>query len=338
MKKAIFSLAFIFIAMASKAQNDFDALLAAGVEDAQRFANDYLAPGTNGLIYSMNGNWFNSAEVKPMAGFEISLIVNAATVKDEHKLFLMNTADYNNVSFVQGPDAQMVSTALGENNPDIVVEITYDDPIFGQQTEEITLPNGLASEKISMIPTAFLQAGVGLFKGTELKARFVPRIDTDDVAVGLYGVGLQHEFTKWLPADKIFPVAISGLIAYTNLDAEYEFTGSSGIEGENQRVENKTTTWLFQAIASTKLPVINFYGGLAYLKGKSESDVLGTYRVTNGALTSENIVDPFSVSSEASGVRATLGTKLKLGFFRLNAEYNFAEYNSFSVGLNLGFR
>ena len=91
-------------------------------------------------------------------------------------------------------------------------------------------------------------------------------------------------------------------------------------------------------IASTKLPVINFYGGLGYIKGKSESDLLGTYRVSNGLLTSDDIVDPFSVSSEVSSVRGTIGTKLKLGFFRLNAEYHLAEFNAFSVGLNFGFR
>ena len=128
------------------------------------------------------------------------------------------------------------------------------------------------------------------------------------------------------------------MVAYTHLDASYNFTNSSGIEGENQRLENATNTWLFQFIASTKLKVINFYGGIGYIKGTSDSDILGTYRVSNGLLTSNDIVDPFSVSSEVSSVRGTLGTKLKLGFFRLNAEYHLAEFDAFSVGINFGFR
>lgn len=329
----------LFLATISlKAQNDLDALLAAGVEDAQRFANDYLAPGTNGLMHSMNANWFNTADAKPLGGFEISIIVNAASVKDDNKSFLMNTDLYNNVQFVQGPSSQMVATVLGTNDPDVVVEVTYDDPIFGNQTEEITLPTGLAEANINLLPTAFIQAGVGLFKGTEIKARFVPKINTDDVSLSMYGVGLQHEFTKWLPADKLLPVAISGLVAYTHLDGSYDLTGSSGIEGENQRIENITNTWLFQLIASTKLSVINFYGGIGYIKGTSDSDMLGTYRVSNGFLTSNDIVDPFSVSSEVSSVRGTIGTKLKLGFFRLNAEYHLSEFDAFSVGINFGFR
>lgn len=325
-------------AISAKAQNDLDALLAAGKEDAQHFANDYLAPGTNGLMYSMNANWFNTADAKPLGGFEISVIANAATIGNENKSFLMDTDTYNNVTFVQGPSAQMVSSALGENNPDVVVEVTYDDPIFGQQTEQITLPNGIGSSSVDLLPTAFIQGAVGLIKGTELKARFVPKIKTDDVSLNMYGVGLQHEFTKWLPADKLLPVAISGLVAYTHLDGSYDLTNSSNVDGENQRLETSVNTWLFQLVASTKLPVINFYGGIGYIKGKSESDLLGTYRVSNGVVTSEDIVDPFSVSSKVSGARGTLGTKLKLGFFRLNAEYHLAKFNAFSVGINFGFR
>lgn len=327
-----------FTALTSGAQNDIDALLAAGVEDAQRFANDYLMPGTNGLMHSMNSNWFNTADAKPLGGFEISIIANASQATDDNKTFLMNTAEYNNVRFVQGGQSQTVASVLGHNEADVIVEITYDDPIFGEQTEEITLPTGLASQNVSLIPTAFIQGAVGLVKGIEVKARFVPKIDTEDVKLNAYGAGLQVEFTKWLPADKLLPIAISGLVAYTHLDASYDLTESSGIQGENQRLENDTNTLLLQLIASTKMPVINFYGGLGYIKGKSSSDMLGTYIVSNGILTADAIEDPFSVSSEVSSVRGTLGTKLKLGFFRLNAEYHISDFNAFSLGINFGFR
>lgn len=340
MKRTTLILLLFITTLSLKAQNDIDALLAAGIEDAQHFTNDYLAPGTNGLMYSLNANWFNTADAKPLGGFEISVVANAVTIGSDDKTFLMDTADgvYQNIEFTDGSTSKMVSSALGENNPDIVVEITYDDPIFGQQKEQITLPDGIGGSKINLLPTAFIQGAVGIIKGTELKARFVPKIKTDEVSINLYGVGVQHEFTKWLPADKLMPVAISGLIAYTHLDGSYDLTNSSGVDGENQRLETVTNTWLFQLIASTKLPVINFYGGLGYLSGKSDSDLLGTYRVTNGFITSEDIVDPFSVSSKISGARATIGTKLKLGFFRLNAEYHLAKFNAFSAGISFGFR
>lgn len=154
----------------------------------------------------------------------------------------------------------------------------------------------------------------------------------------MYGVALQAEFTKWLPVDKILPVALSGLVAYTNVDAEYNLTKSSGIAGSDKRLENNTNTWLLQFIASTKLPIINFYGGIGYISGESKSDVLGTYEVTNGVVPADPITDPFSVSSKVSSVRGTIGAKLKLGFFRLNAEYHVSDFNALSLGVNFGFR
>jgi len=344
MKNIILFTLLSLAAISSKAQ-DIDALLAAGVDNAERFANDYLMPGTNGLMHSMNANWFNTADAKPLGGFEISIIANAATIQDDNKTFIMNIADYNAnadqdfvVSFTDASPSKSVANALGENDPDIDIVLTYDDPVLGPQQETITLPSGIGSDTANLLPTAFIQGALGLIKGIELKARFVPKIDTDDVDLSMYGAGLQFEVTKWLPADKLLPVAISGLIAYTHLDGSYNLTESSGISGNNQRLENDTDTWLLQAIVSTKLPVINFYGGIGYIKGKSESDLLGTYTISNGPLFSETVTDPFSVSSEVSAVRGTIGTKLKLGFFRLNAEYHLAEFDAFSLGINFGFR
>lgn len=338
MKRLALILMFFASTLVAKAQNDLDVLLSAGVEDAQRFANDYLAPGTNGLMHSINANWFNSAKVKPLGGFEISIIANASLVKDEDKMFSMDTSNYNNVQFAQGPSIQDVATVLGENNPDIFVEVEYDDPIFGSQTVELSLPQGIGDQSKNLLPTAFVQGALGLGSGIEVKARYFPKIDTDEVTFNMYGAGLQLEFTEWLPADKLWPVALSALVAYNHLDGSYDITESSGIDGENQRLENNTNTWLFQLAVSTKLPVFNLYGGLGYVSGTSESDLLGNYRVTNGTLTTETIVDPFSVSSDVSAVRGTVGAKLKLGFFRLNAEYHISEFDAFSLGVNLGFR
>lgn len=188
-----------------------------------------------------------------------------------------------------------------------------------------------------MIPTAFLQASFAPFKGTQLKGRYFPKIDTEDAKLSLYGIGLQQEFTSWLPAEKIWPIHISGLIAYTHLDANYNFTDEGIVEGSDQQIKTEVNSMLYELIVSTKLKIINFYAGFGYLNGKSTTGLLGTYRVSNGILTSEDIVDPFSIEKKISGARATGGFKLKLGFFGLNADYTVAEFNSASVGINFTF-
>lgn len=336
MKRIILGIALISVTM-GKAQ-DLNDIFVSGVADAERFANAYLSPVSEGAIYSISNGWYNTADAKPLGGFEISIIGNMTGFKnkDDKKAFLLDPTDYENLDFVQNPgQARMVSTALGDIEG---VEVFVEDQ-SGVFREDFELPSGLAAENLNFIPSGYIQASVGLVKGLEVKARFLPKIKFDDDAkLGLFGAGLQYDFTKILPADKVMPVAISAVIGYTNLNGEYDFTDSSTIEGSNQRIDANFKTWNFSAVVSTKnIPVINFYGGLGYITGKSDIDLLGTYQA-NGPFFSETVVDPFTVSQNASGVAATLGTKLKLGFFRLNAEYNMAEFSTLTFGVHFGFR
>ncbi len=324
--------------MTLHAQSDVNDLFAAGIEDAETFMNDYLAPVSEGAIYSVAGSWFNTADAKPLGGFEISVIGNLTGFKnkEDKKTFVLNTADYQNLQFVDGSTSKTVSSALGDIEG---VRVFVEDEIAPGVTarEEFELPSGLAAEDLNFIPSGYIQASVGLIKGTEIKARFLPKIDTDDVEVSLFGVGIQHEFTKHLPADKVLPVAISGVIGYTRINGVYDFTDTSIISGSDQRIDAKINTWVFQAVVSTRLPIINFYGSLGYLSGKSETAILGTYDVQSGPFQ-QSYTDPFTINTDASGVTANIGTKLKLGFFRLHADYTLAEFNNFSFGVNFGFR
>ena len=329
-------LALVSVTM-SKAQ-DLNDIFISGVADAERFANAYLAPVSEASIYSISNGWYNTADAKPLGGFEISIIGNMTGFKnkDDKKAFLMDPADYENLDFVDSPgQPRMVATGLGDIEG---VNVFVEDE-SGLFREEFELPTGLSAENLNFIPSGYLQGSVGLIKGLEVKARFLPKIKFDDDAkIGLFGAGLQYDFTKMLPADKLLPVAISAVIGYTNLNGEYDFTESSTISGSDQRIDANFKTWNFSAVVSTRnIPVINFYGGVGYITGKSDIDLLGTYEA-NGPFFSETVVDPFSVSKKANGVSANLGTKIKLGFFRLNAEYNISQFSTFTFGVNFGFR
>ncbi|SDB67122.1 hypothetical protein SAMN03097699_3335 [Flavobacteriaceae bacterium MAR_2010_188] len=338
MLKPYLSILFIsvFTTVAS-AQENLDDLLAAGIQDAKTFTTDYIAPAEEGVSFGINNGWFNNAKLGKKFGFELSLIGNISFIKDDKKDFELNINDYNNVRFEDNSDSKMVATALGHNDPPQTVIVTYDDPLFGNQEVELVLPTGIGSQNVNLIPTAFLQASFSIFEGTQLKARYFPRIDTEDTKLGLYGLGIQQEFTSWLPVDNVFPVAISGVAAYTHLDGSYDFTDTSVIKGANQRVETDVNTFLLEMVVGTKLPIINFYGGLGYITGKTKTSLLGTYIVTNGILFSEEIEDPFTINGDVSGIRATLGTNLKLGFFGINADYTMAEFDSASLGINFSF-
>ncbi len=338
MIKSCISLMFITLAMAtSNAQAKLDELLVAGINDAKMFTTDYIAPTEEGVAFGINNGWFNNAKTLKKLGFEISIVGNISFIKDEKKYFELNINDYENVRFEDNSDSKMVATALGHNDPPQAVIVTYDDPIFGDREAELILPTGIGSQNVNLIPTAFLQASFSLFEGTQLKARYFPQVNTEDTKLGLYGIGIQQEFNSLFREDNVLPVAISGLVAYTHLDGSYDFTEISAVEGEDQRIETDVNTLLLQLIVGTKLPTINFYGALGYITGRTKTYLLGTYVVTDGLLFSEEIKDPFTIDGDVSGLRATIGTNLKLGFFGLNADYTVAEFDSASLGINFLF-
>lgn len=335
MRKAIF-LGTLCSFSLSTAQ-DLGDLLIAGVNDAKRFATDYLAPVSEASIYSIANGWYNTAEAKPWGGFEVSIIGNLTDIKnkDDKKTFILDPSDYENLDFVDDPgQPRAVSTALGDMEG---VLIFVEDE---ESREEIELPAGLAAEDFDFIPSGYLQASAGLFKGLEIKARFLPKLkfDNDNVEIGLFGAGLQYEFTKLLPADKLWPVAIAAVIGYTDLDGTYDFTESVVIDGDDQRIEASFRTLNFNAVISTRnIPIINFYGGIGYVTGTSDMEVLGTYEVNSDSSTT-TISDPFTITNNVNGIIGNLGTKLKLGFFRVDAAYNIAEFNTFTVGVHFGAR
>ncbi len=334
MRNLLFTL-LVLTSCFTVAQEKLEDLLAAGIEDAQRFAGAYISPAAEAMIHNTANGWIQSAEVKAPWKFDIAIIGNATFVKDKHRKVTLNTGDYNNLKFRDGSTSKDVATAFGENSSDVLV---YSEMINGEEVEFV-LPQGLASVNMNILPTAFLQARLGLFKGTELKVRYFPKIKQEDVKVGFYGVGVQHELTQWLPAEKLFPVAVSGFIGYNHLSGNYDFTNSHVVTGENQRFDVKQNSWLFQLQASTKFPILNFYGGLGYVSGTSDFNVLGSYRVIAGIPLLEDsneFFDPFNVKNKVSGVRGTIGANLRLGFFGLHADYNVGEFNNASVGMHFG--
>jgi hypothetical protein len=319
----------------SYSQNGIRNLLSSGFEDANRFANAYTSPGSDAIIFGLANGWYNTAKVKNLGGFEISIIGGVSQIGNKNTSFALNENDYNFLSFESGPVTQQVGTVFGQNSPEVIMNIVE----RGQELGSITLPQGLASENVEYLPNIILQGSLGLPFSTELKLRFLPEIETKDVSSQFYGAGLQHEFTDWIPGFKVLPIAISGFIGYNKFEGEYRFTEQSSlISATNQRITTDINSWNYAMLVSTKLPIINFYGSLGAVSGSSDTRLRGEYNIEAGVdeVQGQTVVDPLRLDSSVNGFRATIGTKLSLAFFRLNIDYSFQEFNTLNVGINFG--
>ncbi|MFO7701949.1 MAG: DUF6588 family protein [Psychroflexus maritimus] len=317
-------------------QIDLSPILTTGLEDANKFTSSYLEPGLDAVAFNLSNGWYSSAKAKGLGSFEIAIIGNASFVSEDQQSFELNTNEYDFLEFSDGSSAKNVANVLGENDPSITALSVYTDEFGNEQTVSFELPDGLSGSGLNFVPTAALQANVGLVFGFEAVVRALPEVKSENNKFRFYGFGLKNEFTKWIPGTKALPISIAGMINYSKFDARFALEETVLINGNDQRIDLGLETWAIDLIVSTRLPVINFYAGGGYVMANSTYGLNGTYQINDGPNSGETIVDPISNSSSLNGYRATLGTRLSLGIFKLFADYSFQEFSTVSVGIGFG--
>ncbi|WP_372643620.1 DUF6588 family protein [Ancylomarina sp.] len=339
MKKFILLL-FLLIPFLGKSQ-DIEQFLLAGTEDASKLTENYVNPVAKGFMYGLNSGWYTTARTHKKFGFDITFVANLAQVPSKDEAFSFVASDYNNISLASG--SPKIQTFMGgENNTTLNAKIATDGGDF--KLTDFTMPDGIGDDlPMNAVPSVTLQVGIGIpVIDADLKIRYLPKIATSDLETGMFGIGIQKSFSKLLKIDKT-PFDVSALVAYTRLTAEYDIEAESGLDGSGQLMEFSTNAYTIQAIASVNLKLIEFYGAVGFNTAKMDVDIKGTYDLEytlegTGMTVTETITDPVSVEFDASGVRATLGTRLNLGFFKIFADYTMQEYNTITGGIAFSFR
>ena len=315
-----------------KAQEQIRDFLVLGVEFAEEIVSAYTQPGAEGLLYGLTGGWYNSAVVRDKWQVEISIVTNGSFVPSESRSFFIDTGRFENLTTIQGEAVVKVPTILGGTGQTVQFVADVDGEFY-----QFESPEGIGLSDANILPNAFLQVKLGLPKYTEAGVRVFPKLNIDDVEFGLYGFSAQHEFSRWLKPVQNSPIAFSAMVAYTRLYTDYNFETGGDVIGEDQRINIRMNSWLFELIASTKFKKLNIYGGLGYVTGDADTRLRGSYEFQVFA-TPLSFVDPFDFQNEVDGIRANIGLNLRLGWFGLNTAYTFQGFNNFSFGMSFNIK
>jgi hypothetical protein len=336
-------IAFLFSPAFLHAQEkDLVEFLKSGKEDASKLMKAYINPVVEGLSYGLNGGWAQTAKAHKTLGFDFGVVVNAVTIPssqnyfDPTKLGLKAIGGFSSDA-PNGMAPTMVGPKYGTNYTaavDVNNDGTPDQVIAFQGPEGLDFKKNLKWSGV-VAPTATL--GIGIYKNTDLKIRWMPEVGGSDTKIKLFGLGVMHDIKQHIPGIKLLPFDLSVLAAFTNV------SGTSSLEGNidhpandtsPQKINYKMHAWLVQAMISKKFSVITLYGGVGYNAVKTTSDVLGSYEITPGAV----LKDPVSMSFKNNGMRATAGFRLKLAVICLSADYTLSKYNTLSVGFGVAVR
>lgn len=335
-------LLFLLLAMpfAVSAQ-DFGELLEGSAADAKYVSEGYISPMMKALGYGLNQGWYNTAKPHNFPGFDLTLSVNPVFVPAADKIFKVDNTKLTSFYLSTDMDNKPVQANGSGNIPTVLgsrdAKSTYTMRL--PATGSFSGPSGIG---IGFFPTPTLNLGIGLPKGTDLKVRFVPTLDFNkmtsgelDGSFGLFGVGVMHDFKQWIPGIKALPFDMSVFVGYTQM--KLDIGVSEG--GPNGKTELKSSATTVQALISKKLSVFTPYFGLGYNMAKTDLALKGNYDFNNDGDTNDaNEKDPFALSTDSNGPRATLGFRLKFGPITFHGDYTLAKYNSASGGIGIAVR
>ena len=342
MKKIILFFIGVFaLSFNSKAQDGFENILLAEPADSQSLLQAYFAPGMEGFINAMNGGWYHTAKVHKKLGFDISIGATGSVVPSDRDSFNISALGLTSVS----SNASTSPTFSGSDNG---AQFTVNRTINGQKVNaNFTAPGGV-SLPANVVPAPAVQLNLGLPYKFEAMVRFVPNIDfgddQDESSLNMFGFGLKKEITDWFgPIDKT-PLHISLLAAYTKMTVSYGIADitTGPIRTQAALAEFDLSAFTVQAIASLNFPFINVYGGFGFNSGSSSYNMSGTYEGVFEYQGVETDPVPLAIPSvldfESSGLAATVGARLSLGFFKIYGSYSLQEFNTANLGIAFSLR
>ena len=345
--KIVILLLMVIVTRGTYAQIDLGTFLEGGVEDANKLLENYFEPVFIGVGTGLAGSWYNTGKPHKLLGFDITVNANFAYVPTADQTFTFNNSDYENIKLSDGVSEELPtfagSTLPAENLPRLqFYDGPWDDAGSTEQLEVSAL-TGLGLEETSYpfvksgaIPTAMVQLGIGLMKGTELKFRFFPERSfgdsSEEITAKLFGFGIMHDFKQWIPGLKKLPFDLSIFYGWSNLKTSMNINQDNNSNSDQQAVFNvKGST--FQIIASKKISLLTVYTGLGFISSSTGFQMLGEYETETGTFN-----DPIDFEYNIGGAKLNFGARMKLLIFTIHAEYAFQKYNTFNLGFGLSIR
>lgn len=326
----------------------------------------YVAPVVSGFGANLNAGWFHKAPPAKKFGinFEMGPVFMGTLLKGGSKTlnvsggFRLDSAQAYNVAqdvdtagtFGQGQrlrDSVAAAirrsevrvnfagpTIIGSEDMPMTYEIVPEAITVGTLTGDTTvvLPSTLDTlrdengdplkfgilEDFADIPLPLVapQITIGTVYGTNLTIRYLPEYKLKDVGkIKFSGFGIQHNPGVWL--SNPLPVDLSVGFFTQSLEVGSLFKASSQAYGLNV---SKTFGW--------RILNVTPYGGFMYENSSFDFNY-------DFELDGEVIPISFELEGE-NKYRATAGLSVRLFLINLNADYNFAKYNSFSAGIMVG--
>jgi hypothetical protein len=341
--RTLFSLAFLLISFAGHSQGDLENALKGAAQDANYIVTGYTSPFLKAMATGINQGWYNTGKPHKTLGFDLTVTVSPVYIPNSDLLYEIDNSQLKQIRLSQTHAGETVSPTGKGKVPTLfgpdkepTYAYTYTDPTLPAFGTTFSGPPGIDLKntiKMQALPVPMANLGIGIYKGTDLRLRYIPTIDLgDNGKINMFGIGVMHDVKQWIPVIKNLPFDLSGFIGYTKLKLE---TGLDSSHPDQKAIFNVTGTTI-QGLISKKFSVLTVYGGLGYNIAKSTLALKGSYDLDEDG--NYETKDPINVEGSATGPRMTAGLRLKLAVFTFHGDYTIQKYKTLSVGFGIAVR
>jgi hypothetical protein len=323
------------------AQDELGDFLKGNVKDGEALIGGYVSPALKAISSGLNQGWYNSGKPHKSFGVDLTITVNAMMIPDDEIWYNPSALlgeDSNIEHDPSSPHYPLAPTLFGPtgdgNRPHY--NVVQNDAVVSGFYGSAGLLDIKKEIGNTIVPVPMANLGIGLIKGTDVRFRFIPEIDMGDGGMKLFGLGVMHDVKQWIPGIKNMPFDLSGFVGFTKMDFNVDIENEEDLE---QSAELSMSATTIQGIISKKISVLTLYGGAGYNIARSKLAMKGTYDLDSDAsTTADQVKDPFTVKTAASGPRVTAGFRLKLAVFTLHADYTLQKYSCFTAGFGIWVR
>ena len=224
------------------------------IDDALFVSDKYLTPATDAAVYQASSGWIDTPKKKKLWDISASIHTNLFFVPKQDRNFKINNSDFKFFQ-IENATSATVPTALG-NDYQVFLVGEIDDTEVRLET-----PNGINKETIFY---PYLQAGLGLWYGSELVVKYSSKVKLKRGEYQVYGIGLKHNLDQYFNVLKKNKINLGVLFAYSKEDISFDFLDvntSLGSLGINQ-ISGLVDTYQLQCNASKSFNRFEIMSGL----------------------------------------------------------------------------
>lgn len=251
------------------AQADQETLAQLGhlINDALIFSDKYVTPATDAAVYQSASGWITTPKKRELFDVSVGIHTNIFFTPKRDREFTVNNSDFAFFQLEEGTSAT-VPTALGNDDQ------VYLSGMLGDSEVRLETPQGIDMETV-VYP--YLQGAIGLWGGTDLVVKYSPKVRLKKSNYQVYGVGLKHNFSQYIPSLAENKIHFAVLAAYSKEDVSFNFLdvqtdfGTLGINEINGLVD----TWQFQVNGSKEFGKFEVMAGFIVNTSNIEYKVSG---------------------------------------------------------------